>query len=268
MLTSSAFLLPSVPTMLIDEQRGDVTEMIEALEAAGERVVAESPAAVVVVSPRWVSVGPFHADDSGRLRSVVDVPGFGVEPRYDCPGSPALARAIVDHAVRRGLRAATAHRGIDTAASVPLHFFTRGRLVPVVPVSITEGDAHDHRAWGEAIRFALEAWHERVVFVAAGALSWHLHAFNLRREVPECGELDARVLTALEHANWDELAGIVTRLGAKAHPEAGLRHLEVMRGFLGTGAPAGHVIEREQLPGIGTALVEFPLESDGGGAGR
>jgi hypothetical protein len=41
-----------------------------------------------------------------------------------------------------------------------------------------------------------------------------------------------------------------------------------MRGFLGTGAAAGHVLEREQLPGIGTALVEFPLDADGGGAGR
>jgi aromatic ring-opening dioxygenase catalytic subunit (LigB family) len=267
MLTSSAFLLPSVPTMLIDEQRGDVTEMIEALEAAGARNAGESPAAIVVVSPRWVSVGPFHADDSERLRSVVDVPGFGVEPRYDCAGSPALARAIVEHAVRRGLRAATAHRGVDTAASVPLHFFTRGRRVPVVPVSVGEGGVQDHRAWGAAVRFALDAWHERVTFVAAGALSWHLHAFNLRREVPECGELDARVLTALEHGNWDELEPLVSRLGERAHPEASLRHLEVMRGFLGTGAAAGHVIEREQLPGIGTALVEFPLDADGGGAG-
>lgn len=268
MLTSSAYLLPSVPTMLIDEQRGDVTEMIEALEAAGARAAEESPAAIVVVSPRWVSAGVFHADDSRQLRSVVDVPGFGVEPRFDCAGSPALARAIVDLAVRRGLRAANAHRGVDTAISVPMPFFTRGRRPAVVPISITEGGIAEHRAWGEAIRSALEGWHERVVFAAAGALSWHLHAFNLRREVPECGELDSRVLTALDHADWDALEGIVSRLGERAHPEASLRHLEVMRGFLGTGAPAGHLIEREQLPGIGTALVEFPLESDGGGAGR
>ena len=268
MLTTTASLLPSGPTMLIDEQRGDVPEMIEALQAAGERAATEAPAAIVIVSPRWVGSGPFHADDSERLRSVVDVPGFGVEPRYDCPGSPALARAIVEHAVRRGLRAATAHRGVDTAASVPLHFFTRGRRIPVVPVSIGEGGAAEHRAWGAAIRESLEARPERVAFAAAGALSWHLHAFNLRREVPECGELDARVLAVLGQARWDELEGIVARLGERAHPEASLRHLEVLRGFLGADAVPGHVIEREQLPGIGTALVEFALNPGEGGAGR
>ena len=267
MLTSSAFLLPSVPTMLIDEQRGDVTEMIEALQAVGARVDAESPAALAVLSPRWVSTGPFQADAAARHRSVVDVPGFGVEPRYDCTGSPSLARSIVEHALAAGVRAATAQHGVDTAASVPLHFFTRGRRVPVVPLSITEGTAAEHRAWGAAIRAALEAWPERVAFVAGGALSWHLHAFNLRREVKECVELDARVLTALTQARWDELGAIVAQLGAKAHPEAGLRHLEVMRGFLLHGGVQGHVLEREQLPGIGTALVEFPLEADGGGAG-
>ena len=34
------------------------------------------------------------------------------------------------------------------------------------------------------------------------------------------------------------------------------------------GTAAGHVLEREQLPGIGTALVEFPIAHDSGGAGR
>ena len=49
MLTSHALLLPSVPTMLIDEQRGDFTEMIEAVTAAGARLSAESPEAMTKV---------------------------------------------------------------------------------------------------------------------------------------------------------------------------------------------------------------------------
>jgi len=268
MLTSSAYLLPSVPTMLIDEQRGDVTEMIEALEAAGSRAASEAPDAIVALSSRWVSSGPFHADDGDRHRTVVDVPGFGVEPRYDCEGAPVLARTIVEQAMHCGVRAACARRGTDTALSVPLHFFTRGRRVPVVPLSIGEGTVAEHRAWGEAIRLALNAWHGRATFVVGGALSWHLHAFNLRRDVPECVELDTRVLAALKAAHWDELATLVAKYGAKAHPEASLRHLEVLRGFVVLGSTPGHVIEREQLPGIGTALVEFPLDVESGDAGR
>ena len=266
MTAITALLAPSVPTMLIDEQRGDVTEMIEALEAAGRRLLAESPEAIVVLSPRWLSPGPFHADDSSQHRSVIDLPGFGVEPRYDCPGQPALARAIVQRATREGVRAATARHGADTGVSIPLHFLLRGRRLPVVPLSINEGTREDHRAWGATLRQALNAWPERVVFVVGGALSWNLHAFNLRRDVPECRELDQAAIAAMRRPDWNGLQAAVERFGEKAVPEANLHHLEVLRGFLLMDTARGDVLEYENSPGIGTALVEFPLEHDGGAA--
>jgi aromatic ring-opening dioxygenase catalytic subunit (LigB family) len=198
----------------------------------------------------------------------VDLPEFGVEPRHDCPGAHALARAIAEHAIKLGVRAATTKHGMDSAHGIPMHFLDRTRQMPVVPLSIGDGTREEHRAWGEAIRLALNAWPGRVMFAVAGALSWNLHAFNLRREVPECGELDERVLAALRDAHWPEIEAAVQRLGAKAQPEADLRHLDVLRGFLLVGSASGHVLEREQLPGIGTALVEFPIAHDAGGAGR
>jgi aromatic ring-opening dioxygenase catalytic subunit (LigB family) len=262
MLTSSVLLAPSVPTMLIDEQRGDVTEMIEALEAAGRRMLADEPAAIVALSARWVAPGPFHADDGKRHRSVIDVPGFGVEPRHDVPGDPALARAIVERAAKTGMRATTATRGVDTGISIPLHFLERSRRLPVVPLSIAEGPREDHRAWGAAIRQALNEWPERVAFVVGGALSWNLHAFNLKRDLAECHELDERVLEALSRPDWPALEKTVASLGARARPEADLLHLEVMRGFLALDSARGDVIEHETSPGIGTALVEFPIEHE------
>lgn len=263
MLTTSALLLPSVPTMLIDEQRGDVTEMIEAVEAAGRRMLADEPEAIVALSARWVATGSFHADDSKRHRSVIDVPGFGVEPRHDVAGDPALARAIVDRAARNGVRATNAARGVDTGISIPLHFLERSRRLPVVPVSIGEGSRAEHRAWGSAIRQALNEWPRRVAFVAGGALSWNLHAFNLKRDVAECHELDERALEAMARPAWGEIEALVTRLAAKARPEADLLHLEVMRGFLALDSARGDVLEHETSPGIGTALVEFPIEHEG-----
>lgn len=263
MLTTTALLVPSVPTMLIDEQRGDVTEMIEALEAAGRRLLADEPTAIVALSPRWVATGAFHADDSRRHRSVIDVPGFGVEPRHDVDGDPALARAIVEHAARAGVRATVASRGVDTAISIPLHFLERSRTLPVVPLSIGEGTREEHRAWGAAIRHALREWPGRVAFVVGGALSWNLHAFNLRRDTPDCHALDERVLAALSSPDWEALEGLAARFADKARPEAGLRHLEVLRGFLLLDTARGDVLEHETSPGIGTALVEFPLEHTG-----
>lgn len=263
MLTSTVLFAPSVPTMLIDEQRGDVTEMIEALEAAGRRMLADEPAAIVALSARWVATGAFHADDAKRHRSVIDVPGFGVEPRHDVDGQPALARAIVERAAKNGLRATTARRGADTAISIPLHFLERSRTLPVVPVSIGEGTREEHRAWGAAIREALNEWPERVAFVVGGALSWNLHAFNLKRDVLECHDLDEGALGAMSRPAWDDLEALASRYGEKARPEADLKHLEVLRGFLVLETARGDVLEHETSPGIGTALVEFPLEHTG-----
>ena len=74
MLTSRALLLPSVPTMLIDEQRGDFTEMIEAVTAAGERLASEEPEVIVALSARWRAV-PERADESRR----VEHPALSIE---------------------------------------------------------------------------------------------------------------------------------------------------------------------------------------------
>jgi len=263
MLTSRALLLPSVPTMLIDEQRGDFTEMIEAVTAAGERLAAERPEVLVALSARWVSAGPFHADDARAHRSVIDLPGFGVEPRFDCAGVPELARALVTDAARAGVRAACAQRGIDTALSVPLHFLVRGRRLPVVPVSLAEAPRAGHRAWGESLRHTLAKRPERVAFVVGGALAFNLHAFNLRRDLDEAKELDDRVLESLKLGQWRALAELEPPLLEKAQPEAELRHLEVLRGFL-LGDLRGRVLEHETSPGVGTALVEFALEQPAG----
>lgn len=259
MLTSSAYLLPSVPTMLIDEQRGDVTEMIEALSAAGERLAAEKPDAIVALSPRWVSPGPFGVDDARHHRSIVDLPSFGVEPRYDCDGDQTLARYLVEHVGKSGIRATVAHRGVDSTAAIPLHFFARSRWAPVVPISIGDGSREEHRAWGAALRHALHAWEGKAAFVVGGALSWSVHDFNLRRDVPEGRDLDQRVLTILRRGAWSELEREVEAAGKRAMPEADLMHLEVLRGFLLLEHTPGNVLEYETSPGLSTVLAEFPI---------
>src|SRR5258706_14241108 len=63
MLTTRALLLPSVPTMLIDEQRGDFTEMIESVPAAGARLPSQPPDAIAAPSARRAGAGGLHADD-------------------------------------------------------------------------------------------------------------------------------------------------------------------------------------------------------------
>jgi len=257
-LTSRVLLVPHWPTMLVDEHRGHRTPMLSALAAQAAQLAAEAPAAIVVLSGRWDSEGPFRVDVGRRHRTLTDYTGLGVEIRYDCPGAPALARALVDAGMAAGVRVGPAERGVDSGVTVPLHFLLPRPRVPVVPLSTAPRTWAECRAWGAVVRRVLAARPERVTFVVGGALSGSLHDWSLRREVPQARELDERVLRALSSGAWDELAGIPPALSERAHPEAGLRHLEVLRGFLGADL-SGQVICHESGPGIGGALVQFDL---------
>jgi aromatic ring-opening dioxygenase catalytic subunit (LigB family) len=256
MLTARVLLAPHLPTLLVDQHRGHRTEMIEAYAAAARAFAAEEPAAVVVLSARWEAPGAFLVGGAREHSTLTDYYGFGVEVRYDCPGEPALARAIMAAGQARGLRAAITERGVDSGVTVPMHFLAPRKKLPVVPVSLARRPAAGHRAWGEALRSALDAWPQRVAFVVGGMLSHNVHAWNLRRETPEAQAFDARVLEALASGSWDDLARLENRKNAMARPEANLMHLEVLRGLLGAGLP-GMARCYEAGPGVGAALVEF-----------
>jgi aromatic ring-opening dioxygenase catalytic subunit (LigB family) len=259
MLTSRVLLVPSVPTLLIEEQRGNMTAMIGALIAAGESLLAELPHAIVAVSARWRNEGPFQADDSRRLQTLIDLPGWGVEPRYDCAGHPKLARALVAAANRRELRAVAAYRGVDTGLSIPLHFLSRNRTIPIVPVSLSStASREEHRRWGEAIRDVLDAWKDPVAFIVGGALTFNQHAFNLKRTMVESLDVDEYVIAALQRGAWSEVFHFPSGITERAMPEADLMHLEVLRGFLRADLSA-ELLAYENAPGIGTALMEIPL---------
>ncbi|HEY2955165.1 MAG TPA: hypothetical protein VGK89_07945 [Candidatus Eisenbacteria bacterium] len=258
MLISHALLAPILPTLLVDEHRHHYTEMLGALAAASKRLLAESPSAVVILSARWNAPGPFRVDASRRHATLTDYAGLGVEVRYDCAGRPALARALVEAGLRDGVHVAAAARGVDSGVSVPMHFLAPRRRAPVVPLSLPPRPAAECRAWGASIRRALEARPEAVAFVVGGSLSRNEHAWNLRRDVPEAQALDAWVLDLLKRGAWSELAARDPGRDEKAQPEAGLLHLEVLRGFLGGDLP-GTLLGYEAGPGVGAALMEFEL---------
>jgi aromatic ring-opening dioxygenase catalytic subunit (LigB family) len=256
MLTAHALLAPVLPTLLVDEHRHHHTEMLNALAAASKQLFAEAPAAVVVLSARWNAPGPFRVDAGARHDTITDYADFGVEVRHDCPGSPALARALVAAGVRDGVHVAVATRGVDSGVTVPMHFLTPRPRLPVVPLSLPPRSTAECRAWGESIRKALAAWPERAAFVVGGALSRNEHAWKLRRDVPEARAFDEWALGALQRGAWNELAVRDPALAEKAQPEAGLLHLDVLRGFLG-GDTRGTLLCYEAGPGVGAALMEF-----------
>jgi len=259
-LTPHCWLVPHLPTLLLDEMRGEATEMLSALDVVRARFVGDAPEAIVTLSASWESEGPFLAGDARWHSGISESHGLGVEIRYEVAGHPALARAIAERAQRDALpAAATPVRGIDSGVAVPLHFLAPDRRRPVVPLSLAPVPAAAHRAWGAAIRATLVAWPERVAFVVGGMLSHNVHAWNLHREVPEAQALDERLLEQFGRGDWSGLAALAAVAPERAHAEAGLRHLEVLRGFLGADLP-GRVACYEAAPGLGAALVEWTAE--------
>ena len=74
----------------------------------------------------------------------------------------------------------------------------------------------------------------------------------------EAVDFDQRTLEALTNGEWGHLADYDERTLQRILPEAGLRHLEVLRGFLGADVK-GQVLCYEASPGAGAALVSFDL---------
>jgi aromatic ring-opening dioxygenase catalytic subunit (LigB family) len=258
MLTSHAFLVPHLPTLVVDQHRGHHTEMLEALAQASSRLLAEGPAFVVVLSARWEAPGPFLVDIGKRHHTITDYTGFGVELRYDCMGHPALGRELIEAGQKAGVHVGPTTRGVDSGVTVPLHFLLPGRGFPVVPLSLARRPVAECREWGRVVRSVLASRAERVGFVVGGLLSHNEHAWNLKREVPEAREFDERMLESLRRGDWGSMSTVDQRFAERARPEAELRHLEVLRGFLSSDV-RGEVRCYESGPGVGAALIEFPL---------
>jgi len=266
MVTPLAWLVPHVPTLLVDEHRGHHTEMLVALAGASHALLESGPRAAVVVSARWQSSGPFLVDAGKKHQTLTDYSGFGVEVRHDSDGDAALARALVEAGTRAGLRVAAAKRGIDSGVTVPMHFLAPERNLKIVPSSVANRSVGECRAWGASIRRTLAAWPEPVAFVVGGLLSFDPHAWELGREVTAQRGFDERLLEALRVGRWSAIAEerqVLLAAGSRTHGgtvqvESELRHLEILHGYLGADV-RGDVRCYEASPGVGAALVSFEV---------
>jgi aromatic ring-opening dioxygenase catalytic subunit (LigB family) len=263
MIVSRVLLVPTLVTLLLDEHRAHQTPMLDALGSASADLMEASPEVIVALSARWTSSGPFRVDEGRQHRTITDYSGYGVEVRYDCPGHPVLARALAEAGQAAGLRVATAVRGVDSGVAVPLHFLARSRRHPVIPLGLGNNPPEACRAWGAVLRATLEARPERVAFVVGGMLSNNEHEWNLQRAVPESAALDETVLDVLRRGAWGDLHALKPSLVARAQPQADLRHLDVVRGFIGADLP-GDVRCYESGPGMGWALVAFDVPQTAG----
>lgn len=181
------------------------------------------PAAVLVVSPHWITREP-AVTSASRPDTIHDFGGFPdvlYRLQYPAPGQPELAGQIAALLRDQGYRvSADPARGLDHGAWVPLRYLYPEADVPVVQLSMPawlDGDG----AW--ALGKALQPLREQgVLIVASGSLTHNLYEFRMAA-VEDAGYARDFVRWARRAVRDHDRAALTNYLtaapqGRRAHP--------------------------------------------------
>jgi 4,5-DOPA dioxygenase extradiol len=255
---------PNAPNMIDPKVLGlggQVT--VDRLRGLGveERV---RPDVIVVVSPHWVSAGPFLVDPNPRPRFIEDFSGF---PRalyghtYRPPGDPALARRIVEEATRRGLAAETSDRwGLDHGAWTALAALAPSARIPVVPVSISRASPAEHVEFGRAVSTAVASAGKRGYLVGTGLILHNFSRLSMEAGAPPWTEgiaIEREILDHIERGDVDGVAEFDRRKWREVEPEGDLAPYFVVAGGLGERFRARVVGIERSFGSAGLAVIEF-----------
>lgn len=138
------------------------------------------PAAIVVVSAHWESVGGAAVSLAQQPATIHDFGGFPralFEIQYPAPGSPQVgeqAASLLENAGFAVSRSTT--RGLDHGAWVPLYLMYPQADIPVLQVSVLRGAGPaEHERLGQALSSLRE---QGVLVIGSGSLTHNLYEFR------------------------------------------------------------------------------------------
>lgn len=220
------------------------------------------PDVILVATPHWMAPS-FFVQASPRPRQIYDFTGFPralYAAKYEPPGDPALARALVEEGKRRGIDAeATTDHGLDHGTWAPLLHVAPGAKIPVVPLSVTYLPAEDHLAWGEAIGTALGKTEKRVAFVSTGSITHRLDRFEMSEtdEWPEGAEIEKEIVDLLLAKRYRDIVRFDRKKWETVAPEGDLAPLFTMLGALGPIFTPRFVHTGQAFGAAGLSILEF-----------
>ncbi len=253
---------PNAPNLIEPEVFGGVgRETVAALSALDvpHRI---RPDVILVATPHWMARS-FQVQASAKPRQIYDFSGFPrqlYEVRYAPPGSPELARLLVEEGKRRHLPVeATQDHGLDHGAWAPLLHVAPGAKIPVVPLSITFLPPEEHLAWGEAIGAALAKTDQRVAFVSTGSITHRLDRFAMSEsdEWPEGARIEKEIVDLLLAREYDAVANFDPNKWATVAPEGNLAPLFEMVGALGPRFTPRLIHSGQAFGAAGMSTLEF-----------
>lgn len=146
-------------------------EMVDGLKGIASQV--RRPSAVVVVSAHWEEERVTVSSDE-KPALLYDYTGFpkeAYEIDYAAPGSPSLAREIVETLKKKGIEAGLAEgRGLDHGVFVPMKILYPAADIPCVQLSLVSSlSAAEHIRIGMALR----GLRDKNVLVLGSGFSFH-----------------------------------------------------------------------------------------------
>jgi 3,4-dihydroxyphenylacetate 2,3-dioxygenase len=252
----SGLVVPNSATLLEDEAQGRPSHPIDALRSLQKQVARENVDAVISISPFWLPEHSFCVDASKHLKSVADYLGYAVDLKYDCPGDPDLAQALIDQGRKAGLPVRARRHGADHSSTVAMHYLFPKRDMPLIPLSSTELSLDNCLKWGQCIRRAVEAEGKNVLLLCGGGLSYNLTACLHWDDSIAAVIFDQKVIRFLEAGRGTDAVKMDPYWIEVGNPTAGFRDLFIFLGAVGKNA-RGKLLAYEGAPGVGWAVIRF-----------
>jgi 4,5-DOPA dioxygenase extradiol len=263
-----AALAPNAPNLIAPEVLGvggaDTVAALRALDVEG-RI---RPDVIVVASPHWMSRAKFLVDVSDQPRFIEDFSGFPPQfygHRYEPPGDPPFARALIAEGVRSGVAAEESEEwGLDHGAWSALAALAPSAKIPVVALSFSLLPPSQHQAWGQAVARAAERSGKAVAFVATGQILHNFSKFSFRPNParwPEGEEIEAELLDRILRNDVDGVAQFDRSKWREAQPEGGLGPYFVLAGAVGDRLRPRLVSNERCFGSAGMTVVEYESEA-------
>ncbi|HHV42909.1 MAG TPA: AmmeMemoRadiSam system protein A [Clostridiaceae bacterium] len=273
----SAYIMPhpplAVPAVGRGSERG-IPATMAAYYKVGSEIARQDPDTIIIVSPHAPTYADCFQIISGESEQM-SLASFGAEKpiltmEYDRPLSTLIARHAQDNNIP--VRLWTRDKGpairVDHGSFVPLYFVAVGQQsetddtealklkAKIVRLSFSGLSPQAHREYGMAIRSAIEASGQDVIFIASGDLSHRLKKDGPYGLAPR-GELFDRDLTsAIGRGDFGRLLTYSADLLEEVS-ECGLSSFNILGGVLAATNFEAELLSYDGTFGVGYAIAAF-----------